>query len=58
MVSTYQEDQKTNVPRKSPVQVRFPGKAMALTCFNDLFDLKVGDRVYIDGKLFLIAHAA
>ena len=24
---------------------------MALTYFNDLFDLKVGDRVYVDGKL-------
>lgn len=51
MVSTYQEDRKTIVPRKSLVQVRFPGKGMALTYFNDLFDLKVGDRVYVDGKL-------
>ena len=51
MVSTYQEDLKTIVPRKSLVQVRFPGKGMALTYFNDLFDLKVGDRVYVDGKL-------
>ena len=51
MVSTYQEDPRTIVPRKSLVQVRFPGKGMALTYFNDLFDLKVGDRVYVDGKL-------
>ena len=51
MVPTYQEDLKTIVPRKSLVQVRFPGKGMALTYFNDLFDLKVGDRVYVDGKL-------
>ena len=51
MVSTYQEDRKTIVPRQSLVQIRFPGKGMALTYFNDLFDLKVGDRVYVDGKL-------
>ena len=51
MVSTYQEDLKTIVPRKSLVQVRFPGKGMALTYFNDLFDIKGGDRVYVDGKL-------
>ena len=44
-------EQRTIVPRKSLVQVRFPGKGMALTYYNDLFDLKVGDRVYVDGKL-------
>ena len=43
--------EKTIVPRKSLVQVRFPGKGMALTYFNDLFELKVGDRVYVDGKM-------
>lgn len=37
--------------RKSLVQVRFPGKGMTLTYFNDLFDLKVGDFVYVEGKL-------
>lgn len=51
MIPTYQEESKTIVPRKSLVQVRFPGKGMALTYYNDLFDLKVGDRVYVDGKL-------
>lgn len=51
LISTYQDDRKTVVPRKSLVQVRFPGKGMALTCFNDLFDLTIGDRVYVDGKL-------
>lgn len=43
--------QKVSIPRKSLVQVRFPGRNMALTYFNDLFDLKVGDQVYVDGKL-------
>lgn len=38
-------------PRKSVVQVRFPGKGMSLAYYNDLFDLKVGDLVYVDGKL-------
>ena len=51
MIPTYQEESKTIVPRKSLVQVRFPGKGMPLTYYNDLFDLKVGDRVYVDGKL-------
>ena len=51
MIPTYEVDQQSRVPRKSLVQVRFPGKGMALTYFNDLFDLKVGDRVYVDGKL-------
>lgn len=51
MISTYEETHQTIVPRKSLVQIRFPGKGMALTYFNDLFDLKVGDRVYVDGKL-------
>lgn len=39
------------VPRKSVVQVRFPGKGMALSYYNDQFDLKLGDLVYVDGKL-------
>lgn len=42
---------KTLAQRKSLVQIRFPGKGMALTYFNDLFDLKVGDFVYVEGKL-------
>lgn len=39
------------VPKKSLVQVRFPGKGMALSYYNDQFDLKPGDFVYVDGKL-------
>lgn len=48
---TYETYQQTLVPRKSLVQIRFPGKGMALTYYNDQFDLKPGDRVYVDGKL-------
>ena len=49
--STYAPEQKKHTPRKSLVQVRFPGRGMALSYYNDEFDLKVGDRVYVDGKL-------
>lgn len=38
-------------PRKSLVQVRFLGRGMDLAYYNDRFDLKLGDRVYVDGKL-------
>ena len=50
-VATQLEAQEPIVPRKSLVQVQFPGRGMALSYFNDLFDLKVGDLVYVDGKL-------
>ena len=45
------EEPRAAAPRKSLVQVRFPGKGMALAYYNDQFDLKVGDLVYVDGKL-------
>ena len=38
-------------PRKSIVQVLFPCWVKTLAYYNDLFDLKKGDRVYVDGKL-------
>ena len=38
-------------PRKSVVQVQFPGRGTALAYYNDLFDLHIGDFVYVDGKL-------
>lgn len=38
-------------PRRSLVDVKFPGRGMALTYYNDSFDLKIGDSVYVDGKL-------
>ena len=43
--------QESITPRKSVVQVRFPGKGMSLAYYNDQFDLKIGDLVYVDGKL-------
>lgn len=43
---------KTEVlPKKSVVQVQFPGKAGKLAYYNDKFDLHPGDRVYVDGKM-------
>ena len=48
---THEDYRQTIIPRKSLVQIRFPSKGMALTYYNDQFDLKPGDRVYVDGKL-------
>ena len=39
------------VPRKSVVQVYFPGKNTTLAYYNDRFDLHRGDIVYVEGKL-------
>ena len=36
---------------KSLVQIRFPSRNMTLAYFNDKFDLRRGDLVYVDGKL-------
>ena len=43
--------QQAVVPVKSLVQVYFPERNQALTYFNDQFDLKRGDFVFVDGKL-------
>lgn len=51
IMPAYQPEKETISPRKSLVQVRFPGRGMALSYYNDQFDLKVGDLVYVDGKL-------
>lgn len=37
--------------RRSVVQVYFEYKDLSLTYFNDCFDIRVGDGVYVDGKL-------
>ena len=42
---------RTGGPRRSVVQVKFPGRGMALAYYNDRFDLRKGDQVYVDGKL-------
>ena len=39
------------LPKKSVVSVYFPSKGVNYAYYNDLFDLKVGDLVYVDGKL-------
>lgn len=38
-------------PKKSVVQVYFPHRGMGWAYYNDRFDLKVGDYVYVEGKL-------
>ena len=38
-------------PRKSVVRVHFSARNMTLSYYNDAFDLKVGDIVYVEGKL-------
>lgn len=38
-------------PRKSVVRVHFPARNMTLSYYNDAFDLKRGDIVYVEGKL-------
>lgn len=47
-ILTYPE---TKEVKKSVVQVYFPSRGMTLAYYNDKFDLKVGDLVYVDGKL-------
>lgn len=43
--------QAQKVPRKSVVEVFFPDRHLACSYYNDMFDLKRGDIVYVDGKL-------
>lgn len=38
-------------PKQSVVRVHFPTRNMTLSYYNDAFDLKLGDIVYVDGKL-------
>ena len=38
-------------PRKSVVRVHFPARNMNLSYYNDAFDLKCGDIVFVEGKL-------
>ena len=40
-----------NSPRKCLAEIKFPGVYKPYTYYNELFDLKVGDRVFVDGKL-------
>ena len=47
----YIEPMTQPVPRKSVVQVYFAERNMKLAYYNDRFDLKCGDLVYVEGKL-------
>lgn len=51
ITATYTVPQAPVVPRKSVVQVYFAGRNLTLAYYNDRFDLKRGDVVYVDGKL-------
>lgn len=39
------------IPQKSLVQIKFPEINKVYTYYNELFDLKIGDFVFVDGKL-------
>ncbi len=42
---------EVKAPRQSVVQVYFPHRGTGWSYYNDSFDLKVGDYVYVEGKL-------
>lgn len=44
-------EETTPAPRRSVVRIYFPKREMTLSYYNDRFDLKVGDIVYVEGKL-------
>lgn len=52
-ILTRRENQEKVVitPKKSVVQVHFDEIRRSYAYYNDMFDLKVGDFVYVDGKL-------
>ena len=50
-IASCSEGNSTIVPRKSLVQVHFPVRNMTLAYYNDRFDLRRGDLVFVDGKL-------
>lgn len=47
-ISGYQEACQ---PKQSVVQIYFPSRDRSWAYYNDAFDLKVGDLVYVEGKL-------
>lgn len=46
------ERENIKTARKSVVQVYFPHRSASWAYYNDSFDLKVGDLVYVEGKLY------
>ena len=49
--TAYTVSKQPSAPRKSVVQVHFPKRNMTLAYYNDQFDLRRGNMVYVDGKL-------
>lgn len=49
-ISTASSKQQ-HTAKESVVQIYFPQRNMSLAYYNDRFDLKVGNMVYVDGKL-------
>lgn len=43
--------EEETTPRKCLAEIKFPGVHKPYTYYNDLFNLKIGDRVFVDGKL-------
>ena len=48
--TTMQKEFKSNA-KKSVVDVYFPDRHLTCSYYNDMFDLKRGDIIYVDGKL-------
>ena len=48
---SYGAQQAHLVPRMSVVRIHFADRGTSLAYYNDRFDLKVGDLVYVEGKL-------
>lgn len=49
--SAFLDYRKTDMSKKSVVLVYFPHRGTGWSYYNDRFDLKVGDFVYVEGKL-------
>lgn len=44
-------ENEATAPRKCLAEIRFPNVYRTYTYYNDTFDLKTGDKVYVSGKL-------
>ncbi len=50
-IAAMENSEESLVARKSVVDVFFAKRHLTCSYYNDMFDLKVGDCVYVDGKL-------
>lgn len=50
--TVYVAPSERTAPRKSVVRVHFPSRDTTLSYYNDSFDLRCGDIVFVDGKLY------